>query len=156
MFYTSRGFEDVFFETLEGTHVLSAASLFPLFVGAATQSQADFTAEQLQTTLLQKGGLSTTSSHTGEQWDAPNGWAPLQWIAVQGLMKYGHEKLAKTIAQRWIKTCDTIYHAKGKFVEKYNVYEPENLSKGGEYEVQDGFGWSNGVYRALTNFLAQS
>ena len=156
VFYTSRGFEDVFFETLEGTHVLSAASLFPLFVGAATQSQADFTAEKLQTTLLQKGGLSTTSSHTGEQWDAPNGWAPLQWIAVQGLMKYGHEELAKTIAQRWIKTCDTIYHAKGKFVEKYNVYEPENLSKGGEYEVQDGFGWSNGVYRALTNFLAQS
>ncbi|MGB1736075.1 MAG: trehalase family glycosidase, partial [Schleiferiaceae bacterium] len=39
--------------------------------------------------------------------------------------------------------------AQGKFVEKYNVYEPENLSAGGEYDLQDGFGWSNGVYLAM-------
>ena len=152
-FWTERGFEDIDLHTEEGTGVLSAASLFPLFVGAATQAQADQTAEIVKEQLLQKGGITTTTIASGQQWDAPNGWAPLQWIAVKGLQRYGHEQLAKTIAERWIATCNTIYYAKGKFVEKYNVYEPENLSKGGEYHLQDGFGWSNGVYLALEDFI---
>jgi alpha,alpha-trehalase len=153
-FWTERGFEDIDLKTSEGTGVLSAASIFPLFVGAATEQQAEKMAAIVKEQLLQKGGITTTTITSGQQWDAPNGWAPLQWIAVQGLHRYGHAELAKTIAERWIETCDTIYHAKGKFVEKYNVYEPENLSKGGEYDVQDGFGWSNGVYLALENYLA--
>ena len=60
---------------------------------------------------------------------------------------------SRDLATRWIRTCDIIYNARGKFVEKYNVVEPENLSKGGEYDVQDGFGWSNGVYIAMLEYL---
>lgn len=152
-FWTPRGFEDIDLETGDGTGVCSAAMLFPLFVGAATQQQANQTAEIVKKELLQKGGITTTPIYSGQQWDAPNGWAPLQWVAVKGLERYGQVELAREIAKRWVKTCDTIYEAKGKFVEKYNVYEPENLSKGGEYDVQDGFGWSNGVYLAMVDFL---
>ena len=132
---------------------MTAAALFPLFVGAARQEQADRVADRVRDELLQPGGLATTAVRSGQQWDAPNGWAPLQWVAVVGLAKYGHTELARTIAERWIKACDTIYYAKGRFVEKYNVYEPENLTGGGEYELQDGFGWTNGVYLALKDAL---
>jgi alpha,alpha-trehalase len=72
---------------------------------------------------------------------------------VIGLDRYGFKEEARDLATRWIRTCDIIYNARGKFVEKYNVVEPENLSKGGEYDVQDGFGWSNGVYIAMLEYL---
>lgn len=155
VFFTENGYQDIVISTGAPTGVLSAACCFPLFVGAASQEQADFTARQIADQLLQQGGLATTLNESGQQWDAPNGWAPLQWVAVQGLAKYGHVKLAQEIAKRWLQTCDIIYTAKGKFVEKYNVFEPDNLSKGGEYKVQDGFGWSNGVYVALLHWLEE-
>jgi alpha,alpha-trehalase len=101
--------------------------------------------------LLQKGGLLTTDIVSGQQWDAPNGWAPLQWIAVQGLRRYGFTELAETLRLRWLATCDAVFHASGKFVEKYNVLDPLAVSGGGEYALQDGFGWSNGVYLDLSD-----
>ena len=122
-------------------------------MGAATADQAAFTVEHHLPQLLETGGVLTTPINSGQQWDAPNGWAPLQWIAVMGLDRYGFKKEARDLATRWIRTCDIIYNARGKFVEKYNVVEPENLSKGGEYDVQDGFGWSNGVYIAMLEYL---
>ncbi|WKX78587.1 trehalase family glycosidase [Zobellia laminariae] len=95
------------------------------------------------------GGVVTTLKNTGEQWDAPNGWAPLQWMTIVGLENYGHEELANTIAQRWVKLNEKVYANTGKFVEKYNVEDMSLDAGGGEYPVQDGFGWSNGVYLAL-------
>ncbi|HSF91927.1 MAG TPA: trehalase family glycosidase, partial [Paracoccaceae bacterium] len=95
------------------------------------------------------GGLTTTDIPSGQQWDEPNGWAPHQWIAVQGLRRYGLNALADELAARWIATCDAVFIATGKFVEKYNVENPLQASSGGEYELQDGFGWSNGVYLDL-------
>ena len=87
--------------------------------------------------------------HSGEQWDAPNGWAPLQWIAFIGLNNYGFNELAQQAASAWLQTNEIIFRQHGKMIEKYNVEQPELLSGGGEYAVQDGFGWSNGVYLAL-------
>ncbi len=86
---------------------------------------------------------------TGEQWDAPNGWAPLQWMAVQGLERYGQHALAVEVARRWIGLNRGVYARTGKLMEKYDV---ENLALpggGGEYPTQDGFGWTNGVLLAL-------
>lgn len=154
-FNIESGFHDYNHITKKQTPAITAATLYPLFVGAATPLQGDIVARVVRHTLLQPGGLSTTTLETGQQWDAPNGWAPLQWVAVQGLHNYGHTQLALDIAKRWVHTCNVVYEAKGKFVEKYNVFEPENLSAGGEYELQDGFGWSNGVYLALLDFIAQ-
>jgi alpha,alpha-trehalase len=106
-------------------------------------------AEVVQAQLLKPGGLVTTTIESGEQWDAPNGWAPLQWIAVKGLADYGESDLARTIASRWMNNVVATYRRTGKLMEKYNVVDPSLASGGGEYPGQDGFGWTNGVLRKL-------
>lgn len=122
----------------------SAAALAPLLAGVATQAQADATAEFTRTKLLARGGLRTTTVESGEQWDAPNGWAPLQWIAIAGLRRYGHDALAREIRRRWIDTVQTTYDRTGLIHEKYNVEAPA-IGLGGEYPPQIGFGWTSGV-----------
>ncbi|MEO0333313.1 MAG: trehalase family glycosidase, partial [Bacteroidota bacterium] len=82
-------------------------------------------------------------------WDAPNGWAPLQWMAIQGLNNYGYTKLSTEISRRWINNNRRVYQNTGKLVEKYNVQDISLEAGGGEYPVQDGFGWSNGVLLKL-------
>jgi alpha,alpha-trehalase len=106
-------------------------------------------ADILRKDFLQPGGLVTTLVDNGQQWDAPNGWAPLQWVAIQGLKQYGHDYLANEIAERWCALNERVYAESGKFVEKYNVESDDGLGGGGEYVLQDGFGWTNGVYEAL-------
>ncbi|GFE77040.1 hypothetical protein NTCA1_46890 [Novosphingobium sp. TCA1] len=83
-----------------------------------------------------------------QQWDAPNGWAPLQWVAIDGLERYGQRELAQDIAKRWIRTVDVTYRENGKMLEKYDV-EARLPGGGGEYPLQDGFGWTNGVTSAI-------
>ena len=122
------------------------AGIFPLFFKIATAEQAKGVATYLEKHFLHPGGLVTTIVATGQQWDAPNGWAPLQYMAVAGLMKYGHNDLAKTIAHRWMTLNEKVFKSSGKMLEKYNVENIELESGGGEYPTQDGFGWSNGVY----------
>jgi len=117
----------------------------PLFVGIASQAQADAVAETLRTKFLQAGGLVTTLVQSGEQWDWPNGWAPLQWMAIAGLRRYGHEILAREIALRWIALNSEVFRRTGRLLEKYNVVDLSLPAGGGEYPTQDGFGWTNGV-----------
>jgi len=128
---------------------VSAALLYPLFVGLATESQAVAVATTTAGELLKSGGIVTTPLDTGQQWDAPNGWAPIQWIAVAGLRRYGQGALAETIACRWMITVDELYRQSGKLVEKYDVTSAGRSGGGGEYPTQDGFGWTNGVMRKL-------
>lgn len=122
----------------------TAAALAPLLSGVASQAQADASAGFVADHLLAPGGLRTSLAASGEQWDRPNGWAPLQWIAVAGLRRYGHHALAQDIAQRWIATVDTVYARTGLLFEKYDV-ESCRIGEGGEYTAQIGFGWTNGV-----------
>ena len=146
-------FEDFNWVKQKQTNIKSLAMVYPLFFKMATQEQADGVAVYLKKHFLKPGGLPATLNHSGQQWDAPNGWAPLQWMAIKGLDNYGHSDLAKTIAERWVRLNEKVYANTGKFVEKYNV-EDMTLDAGGcEYPVQDGFGWSNGVYLALKAYL---
>ncbi len=130
------------------TPVLSAATLYPLFVGLASDGEAAAVARTTERALVAPGGLRTTRLSTGQQWDSPNGWAPLQWIAVQGLERYGEHRLARDLASRWLVTVDRAYRETGKMLEKFDVEELKP-GGGGEYPLQDGFGWTNGVTRAL-------
>lgn len=142
-------------ETRRLTPVLSAATLYPLFVGIASEDQARAVAATVREKLLAVGGLRTTLARTGQQWDAPNGWAPLQWIAVAGLRHYGEDALAREIATRWIATVDSAWQETGKMLEKYDV-EERRPGGGGEYPLQDGFGWTNGVTRAMISQLQET
>ncbi len=135
---------------------ISAATLYPLFVGLASPTQAAAVAATTRRWLLEPGGVVTTPIRTGEQWDAPNGWAPLQWIAVAGLRQYRQDALAGTIACRWLVNVNRSYRASGKLVEKYDVVTTGRPGGGGEYPTQDGFGWTNGVTRRLMALYPQS
>lgn len=130
------------------TEHVTAATLYPLFFGLADREQAEQVAAVVSRVLLQPHGLATTTLRTGQQWDAPNGWAPLQWIAVRGLSDYGQGPLALSIARRWAHKNLSVYRATGKLVEKYDVMSDAEAG-GGEYPLQDGFGWTNGVLRKL-------
>ena len=105
----------------------------------------------IKTKLLKDGGIVTTEKNTGQQWDAPNGWAPLQWMTIWGLDRCGQKELAKDIAQRWISLNKNVFERTGKLMEKYNVVYIKLEAGGGEYPGQDGFGWTNGVFLALIN-----
>src|SRR5690606_10389398 len=127
---------------------LTAAALTPLFVGIASRERAARTAVVVRARLLRPGGLATTIVDTGQQWDAPNAWAPLQWIAVSGLRRYGEEALAREIAGNFLGNVRAVFERERKLVEKYDADGPRG-GGGGEYPLQDGFGWSNGVVRKL-------
>jgi alpha,alpha-trehalase len=128
---------------------ISAATLYPLFFGVASESQAAAVAKAVTRELLQPGGIVTTPLRTGQQWDAPNGWAPIQWIAIDGLRRNGQAALAEAIACRWMVSVQDVYRQSGKLVEKYDVVTTGRSGGGGEYPTQDGFGWTNGVIRKL-------
>ncbi len=135
----------------EGTSTgrLTLAGVFPLYAKIATSQQAKAVAERLEKDFLMDGGLVTTLIDNGQQWDYPNGWAPLQWIAIQGLREYGYHHLAEEIKQRWLNSTEMVFSTKHKMIEKYDVVNKTREGGGGEYPLQDGFGWTNGVYAAL-------
>jgi alpha,alpha-trehalase len=139
-------FFDYDFKQKQTTNKWSLAGAMPLFSDAATDAQAAAVKKTIQEKFLKDGGVVTTIYNTGQQWDAPNGWAPLQFITVKGLINYGHHDLAKTIGERWMEVNEKVFKSTGKMLEKYNVEDTSLESGGGEYPTQDGFGWSNGVY----------
>jgi len=142
-------FNDYDFIAKEKTEVLSLAAMYPLFFNMVEPVQAAGVAQIIEKEFLQPGGVTSTLNKTGQQWDAPNGWAPLQWITIQGLRNYNQTAIADTIKTRWVNVNVDVYKKTGKMVEKYNVYELGLEGGGGEYPVQDGFGWTNGVLLKL-------
>ena len=135
------------------TGKLTPASFFPIWLMGANpnskEALAAFAGEKLKQLLLKDGGVLSTAVNNKQQWDAPNGWAPLQWVVINALENGDQKELAKDIAQRWIKLNNDVYQRTGKLMEKYNVTDNKLEAGGGEYPGQDGFGWTNGVLLAL-------
>ena len=142
-------FADIDWAAGKPTPVLSAATLYPLFTGLANKAEARDVARIVRSQLLAPGGVRTTTTPTGQQWDRPNGWAPLQWVAVAGLRRYGEQRTAELISAGFLATVMREYCASGRMLEKYDVEEAKP-GGGGEYSLQDGFGWTNGVTAALS------
>lgn len=142
-------FFDYCFTEKKRTNTWSLAGLYPLFVKAATDEQAKSIAMHTQNKFLCDGGLVTTTNKISQQWDNPNGWAPLQWIGFIGLKNYGYDALANEIALRFVNMARNVFNRTGKMMEKYNVCDLSLEAGGGEYALQDGFGWTNGIVTAL-------
>lgn len=139
------------------SNVWSLAAYFALWSGLATDHQAEKLVKNLSR-FERKGGLTTTNGlfmytelfgSTKTQWAYPNCWAPLQYIVVEGLEKYGYIQEAERIASTWLKTCNTWYRRHGEFLEKYNAVNPSIKPAQGLYPTQTGFGWTNGVFAYL-------
>ncbi len=138
---------------------ITAAGVFPLcFINLHPESmeaKGKSVAAILRQHLLKDGGIVTTTVQSGQQWDAPNGWAPLQWMTVWALNRTGQQELASDIAMRWTALNEKVYANTGKLMEKYNVINTSLEAGGGEYPSQDGFGWTNGVYLAMKKMLGK-
>lgn len=141
-------FMDYDFVAQKQTGIFSLAGVFPLAFKLATPAQAERAAQKIAKDFLKGYGVATTLYTTGQQWDAPNGWAPLQWMTIKGLRNYNQSDLANDIKKRWLSVNRAVYDKKFRMLEKYNVVNPGD-GGGGEYPNQDGFGWTNGVYQKL-------
>lgn len=107
-----------------------------------------------QQILRFKGGIPTSLDNTGQQWDLPNAFPPLQEIVILGLRRTKNDKaehLARTFARRWVNNMIRGYESGETMFEKYSAEHPASYGKGGEYPVQSGFGWTNGVALSLIN-----
>ena len=142
-------FYDYDFVNGKTTDIPTLAAVYPLYFKMVDSKHAQGVATKLEADFLKAGGLRSTLNYSGQQWDAPNGWAPLQWMSIQGLHNYDYTKLADTVASNWINLNIKVYNRHGKLTEKYNVEDPELEGGGGEYLNQDGFGWTNGVLLKL-------
>jgi alpha,alpha-trehalase len=143
-------FFDYDFVAQQKKNSFTLAATFPLFFEVATADQALAVEKIIRDKFLKTGGLTTTLERSGQQWDAPNGWAPLQWIAYKGFLNYGLEGLANEIKTSWTTTNLKVYANTGKMTEKYDVWNKDGEASGGEYPNQDGFGWTNGVFLSMT------
>jgi alpha,alpha-trehalase len=134
----------------------SLAAAEPLYFGIATDEQGKHVAGRLERDFLKRGGFVTTGFASGQQWDAPNGWPPLEWITIEGVRRYGRADLADQAASRWLALIQRTYRETGRMMEKYDVVNTNRKAGGGEYPTQDGFGWTNGVALALCAEPAQA
>jgi alpha,alpha-trehalase len=137
--------------------VSSLATYFPLWAGIADDKQAASLVKALRR-FEARGGLATTDNlPIGQyvlgtlptQWAYPNGWAPLHFIVIKGLERYGYHEDAKRIATKWLKTNLGWFKTHGIFLEKYNVVNPTKPPVKGVYPSQTGFGWTNAVFERL-------
>jgi alpha,alpha-trehalase len=126
------------------------AAAAPLYFGLASPEQARGVAARLERDFLKDGGFVTTLIASGQQWDAPNGWPPLQWLAMEGSRRYGRADVANRARIRWLTLNRGVYGLTGRMTEKYDVLDMSRRAGGGEYPTQDGFGWTNGVALALS------
>lgn len=144
-------YADYDFISQQHTPSLTLAAVYPLYFGLADEERARLVGKRLAADFLKAGGLVSSLVETGEQWDYPNGWAPLQWLAINGLEQYNMPELSQEIASRWLRVNRKVFLETGKLMEKYNVVDTTLVGGGGEYPLQDGFGWTNGVNIALIN-----
>lgn len=140
--------------------ISSLAGFYPLWAGIATPQQAKKMVWALGRFEV-KGGLTATddiplsqrlSGANGRmptQWAYPNGWAPLHWLVIQGLERYGYLAKARQIAEKWLRTNLHWFKDYGNFIEKYNVVDPDEPPSKGVYPTQTGFGWTNAIFERL-------
>ncbi|NIJ53251.1 alpha,alpha-trehalase TreA [Dyadobacter arcticus] len=142
---------DYDFKKQNFTKSVTLAGTFPLFFKLASKSNSHYVRGYIRLNFLKSGGLLTTTVRSGQQWDAPNGWAPLQWIAYKGLRNYNFHRTANELSAEWLGLIDKEFKHSGKMLEKYNVSDTNLVAGGGEYEIQEGFGWTNGIYLRMKN-----
>lgn len=140
-------------------HMGAAATA--LYAGILTPRQAERVGQHLEERFLRPGGFATSLHTTGPElmWDGSdpadkdvpaNGFAPDHYLGIQGLRRYKQFRRAREAATRWVGMNRDVFYDTGMFFENYDVNgrQPGN---GGEKVVQDGFGWTNGVYLSLAD-----
>ncbi|XP_063389729.1 trehalase-like isoform X2 [Cydia fagiglandana] len=134
------------------------SNVAPLWTGSYDRARSEYYVNRVINYLdiskvdIYEGGIPTTFEHSGEQWDYPNAWPPLQYIMVEGLASTGQSaavRLATEMATKWVRSNFAVWKQKTAMLEKYDATVFGGYGGGGEYELQTGFGWTNGVIMSL-------
>ncbi|HEX3798022.1 MAG TPA: trehalase family glycosidase [Verrucomicrobiae bacterium] len=140
------------------SNVRTVAGFFPMWSRLATPEQAARIVATHLPFFEMNHGIVTTEQSRGEtkdfskQWEWPNGWAPLQWIVISALEKYGFHDEALRIARKWVDLVNRIFLENKVNFEKYNVVDGSRATPD-RYPDQAGFGWTNSIFARLVNFV---
>ncbi len=131
-------------------------TFYPLWVGLATVEQAEAVKKNLGI-FERAGGLATSNRDNNVQWDLPNGWAPTQLLAIEGLRRYGFHDDANRVSYKFLSTVAENFRRDGTIREKYNVVTRsyESRIEAGYRQNVVGFGWTNAAFLALLHALPQ-
>lgn len=155
---TRGGFFDFCPETNEFSQIFSCAGLFPLFCEIATKEQAEKSLQLMEKVLECNFGLAacekTENSAQNLQWDYPNAWPPLQFIAIEGLDNYDFSDKAKILAKKYLDTVTCNFSKNNQLYEKYNAVSGK-LDVVDEYPMPPMFGWSAGTFVYCYNYLGK-
>jgi alpha,alpha-trehalase len=149
-----RLFFDYDFETGVRSSYEYVTTFYPLWAGLATPEQAQELARNLGI-FEQPGGLAMSNNDAGVQWDYPNGWAPTQIIAIEGLRRYGFNDDANRISYNFLATIAENFRRDGTIREKYNVVTRSSESgvRAGYQQNVIGFGWTNAAFLVFLHEL---
>jgi alpha,alpha-trehalase len=149
-------YQDYNFVQRRGRRYPFLTTFFPLWAGIATPAQAAQVMRNLPA-FDRPGGLQTSTQVSGDQWDSPFGWAPLEWLAVEGMRRYGFGPDADRVSNNFLSLVVADYLKHGTMAEKYDVVRRSTqLSRGfkfGYHSNEAGFGWTNAVFTALLDEL---
>lgn len=149
---------DYDFKNEQQSTFYSLAGFFALFCGVASDEQARRMVKEALPLFEMPHGLVTaeecdvSAEEVGKQWAWPNGWAPLHWIAVAGLQRYGFKEEARRIALKWVELVNAVFEDTGCNYEKYDVVAGQRATAD-RYPDQPGFGWTNAIFVKFVEFL---
>lgn len=152
--YNGTFFADYNFVDNTQSTVFSAAAFHPLWAGVATDEQAKTTYSQLSRIEMSCGIAACEKIDTQAvyQWAYPNSWAPLNYITVFALDRYGYKDAAVRIADKYVSSIESIFEQTGNLWEKYNAVDG-SINVTNEYEMPDMLGWTAGVYLSCREYL---
>ncbi|CAF1049986.1 unnamed protein product, partial [Brachionus calyciflorus] len=125
---------------------LYITDLSPLWFGIKAPVNEDLVLNRYNSILYDYiSGVPTSNINTHQQWDFPNVWAPYHHWLVDYLKRSNRSEKGLDIAQRFVNSVYCGWKKSGNIYEKYNALNQGGYGQGGEYVVQEGFGWTNGV-----------
>lgn len=157
LMFDGEKFMDYNFKEKCRSDVFTCASFYPLWAGVASEEEARSTVKNLGRIECDFGvAVCEKGDRKGVvyQWDYPNGWAPLHYIVVHALDRYGYKEDAKRIAEKYTSSMEKIFAETKTLWEKYNVTEA-SIKVNDEYKMPEMLGWTAGVYLDLLAYLGK-
>ncbi|MEH0156921.1 trehalase family glycosidase [Limibacter armeniacum] len=103
------------------TRRFTIASMFPMYIGFATNMHSSHMAHHIKSLFMKHGGVATSLLNNGQTWDAPYGWAPMQWVTIVGLRNYQFDNIADEVKKRWVLFNLRAFQLNGTLPDKFNV-----------------------------------
>lgn len=152
--WNGKFFADYNYEEHKFSNVFSAAAFHPLWAGIATDEQAESTYSLLNKIEMDFGisACEKVETESVYQWSYPNSWAPLNFITIFGLDRYGYKEAALRIADKYVSSIESIFKKTNNLWEKYNATDG-TINVTNEYEMPDMLGWTAGVYLSCIDYI---